>query len=132
MSDRDRLIELIRRAKTEVVCCTSDDEPVRKWQRNIVDRAEANDIADYLLANGVIVPPCYIGQTVYQLYEKYNGDFIIRQGEVSAIQQKADKSWKIRITHNSSVWELKIEDIGVRYFLTKEEAEEKLKELNNG
>lgn len=49
---RERLVEIIRQAKTEVVCY---GEPATKWQRNIVDRAEANDLADHLIANGVIV-----------------------------------------------------------------------------
>lgn len=43
MTDRDRLIELIQNA---VNGCA------RHW---------AEIIADYLLANGVIVPPCKVG-----------------------------------------------------------------------
>ena len=124
MTDRDRLIELIRRAKTEVVCCTSDGEPVTKWQRNIVDRAEANDLADHLLANGVIAPPCKVGD--YVLWN--NG---LKDSKTKLIEVKG-------FYYNSN-------DFGLRYILVigqpiishsgivgivpKEEAEEKLKEL---
>ncbi len=112
ITDRDRLIELLSKINFKT-------PPYE---------IEAEDIADHLLANGVIIPPCYIGQTVYQLYRKYNGDSIVRQGKVSAIQQKADKSWKIRITMNSYVFEITPDKIGERIFLTKEEAEKALAE----
>ena len=111
MTDRDRLIELLFKVAEEKDC------------------PQPHEIADTILADGWIRPPCYIGQTVYQLYEKYNGDLIIRQGKVSAIQQKADKSWKVRITINHYVFEITLDKIGETVFLTKEEAEEKLKEL---
>ena len=111
MNDRDRLIELIQNA---VNGCA------RHW---------AEIIADYLLANGVIVSMCYIGQPMWYVYKSYNGRVEIRAGKISMIQQKADKSWKFRFSHNSSVWDFKTEDIGVKYFTTKEEAEAKLREL---
>lgn len=48
---RDRLIELlIKRGVTFRTC----------------------DIADYLLNNGVIVPPCKVGDMVYQVYDIFN------------------------------------------------------------
>lgn len=113
MNDRDRLTELIEQAEG----LKNNDFP------------SVEEIADYLLANGVIVLPCYIGQEVWYLSEHFNGSVEIEKGKISMLQQKADKSWKFRFSHNSSVWDFKIDDIGVRYFLTKEEAEEKLKEL---
>ena len=48
---RDRLIELLM-----------DSEAF-----NDADgKADAKHIADHLLANGVIVPPCKVGDTIYQ------------------------------------------------------------------
>ena len=86
--------------------------------------------ANWLLANGVIVPMCYIGQPIWYICEHvYAGTVEIKEGKISMIQQKADKSWKFRITVNSSVWDFTPDKIGTRYFLTKEEAEAKLKEL---
>ena len=35
-----------------------------------VDEENTSDIADYLLENGVIVPPCKVGDTVYELQNK--------------------------------------------------------------
>ena len=56
---RDRLVELIQ---DSVQGCA------RNW---------AEVIADYLLANGVIVLPCKVGETVYaDITNRRNGDFI--------------------------------------------------------
>ena len=54
---RDKLIKLIK-------YCTSCEE------------CRDEDIADHLLANGVIVPPCKVGDTVWLLQKrcKYAGD----------------------------------------------------------
>ena len=114
MTDRDRLIDLLVNSPS-----------LDTWENDF------EGAADYLLANGVIVPPCKVGQIVYELYQKYSGDFIIREEKVSAIQQKADKSWKIRLTFNSNVFEITPDKIGKKVFFTKEEAEEYLKELKD-
>ena len=87
-------------------------------------------LADYLLKNGVIVPPCYIGQEIW--YIRNHGRIEIIKGKVSMIQQKADKSWKIRITVNSSVWDFTPNEIDTQYFLTREEAERALERSENG
>ncbi|MEE0896784.1 MAG: hypothetical protein U0L88_04045 [Acutalibacteraceae bacterium] len=75
--------------------------------------------------------PCKVGDKVWDLHQRYNGTFTIREGKISMITQKADKSWHLRITVNSSVWGFTPNEIGTRYFLTKEEAEQKLKELKS-
>ena len=126
MTDRDRLIEIIRQGKDMTPCAKDND--YRCEGIKCAD-CESESIADHLLANGVIVPPCKVGDKVWWLTTAnwQQTEWKIVEVKVSAIQQKADKSWKIRITHNSSVWEFKVEDIGTRYFLTKEEAEKKIK-----
>lgn len=53
MTERERLIELIQ---------NSVDGCARHW---------AEVIADHLLANGVIVPPCKVGDTVYTVENPY-------------------------------------------------------------
>ena len=108
-NDRDRLIELLDGAEDLPTCQTYAG------------------FADYLLANGVIVPPCKVGDKVWNLHQQYNGTFTIREGKISMITQKADKSWHLRITVNSSVWGFTPNEIGTRYFLTKEEAEAELR-----
>ncbi|MBO5715550.1 MAG: hypothetical protein J6S23_04050 [Clostridia bacterium] len=83
-------------------------------------------VADILLANGVLVPPVKIGQTVYRIYWDYKIDVC----KVSALTQKSDKSWKMRITSgiNRSVFEVTPSEIGKIIFLTKWEAEKALAE----
>jgi hypothetical protein len=72
-------------------------------------------------------PPCYIGQEIWHITKHYDGLIEIRRGKVSMLLQKADKSWKIRITVNSSVWDFTPNEIGTEYFFSKEEAERALK-----
>lgn len=83
--------------------------------------------ADYFLANGVIALPVTIGQPVWDLCKWPHRDAEIREGKVSMLQQKADKSWKIRISVNSSVYDITLDEIGKNIFLTKEAAEQALK-----
>ena len=111
---RNRLIELLKKADEYASgVCTDYDE--------------AQEVcADYLLAEGVIVPPCFIGQEIWHITKHYDGRIEIRKGKVSMLQQKSDKSWKIRITVNSSVWDFTPNEIGTEYFLTREEAEKAL------
>ena len=94
--------------------------------------ATPEEIADKLLAEGVALPPCYIGQEIWHITKHYNGRIEIRKGKVSMLQQKSDKSWKIRITVNSSVWDFTPNEIGAQYFLSREEAEKALAERSEG
>ena len=55
MTDRERLIELIVDKENEV----AQEYPYT------TDTFRIRNVADYLLANGVIVPPCKVGDTVY-------------------------------------------------------------------
>ena len=118
---RDRLIELITKSGL-----------VDTWNHHTDDFKEPNpidELADYLLANGVIVPPCKVEQTVW-LIKSLNWqrtEWGIKEGKISMIQQKADKSWKFRVTENHSVKDYTVDSIGKTVFLTKEEAEQALK-----
>lgn len=90
------------------------------------DYLYSEQIADHLLKNGVIVPPCKVGDVVWlikslNLQQTERG---IKKGKVSMIQQKADKSWKFRVTENHSVQDYTTDSIGKTIFLTKEEAEQ--------
>lgn len=85
-------------------------------------------LADYLLANGVIVLPCKLNQTMWRVLGKN-----IDKCKVSGITQKADGSFKIRLTHSRyrSVFEITPDRIGEDIFLTKEEAEAELRKRCN-
>ena len=74
--------------------------------------------------------PAYIGQTIWRLSSKYQFvdnqfklvGYNIKEGKVSMLQQKADKSWKIRVSINSNVSDFKPEDIGQDIFLSEAKA----------
>lgn len=89
------------------------------------DYLYSEQIADYLLANGVIVPPCKVGDTVYFLCrspETY--EWYICEKEVCSITVY-DNSTHIYVSPITSFVEM---EIGTRLFLSREEAEAKLKE----
>ena len=125
MTDRDRLIELLEDTAHE-----KGGMPSFK------------DIADYLLANGVIVPPCKVGDTVWINYEYSKS--IIRTCPVKVYAYRIDtKKNNMRICVEGNIkisaygghynhyynGTFKWDSVGKTVFLTKKEAEEKLKEL---
>ena len=116
MTDRDRLIELMSHKQQYGI---ATEEPPE-----VIYTIENHQVADYLLANGVIVPPCDIGQTVYT---RYGYSFKIEQIEVLK-----DKKILFRCGNDGTDDYMAFYDfeIGTDVFLTKEEAEEKLRELN--
>jgi hypothetical protein len=83
-----------------------------------------------LLRAGWVKPPAYIGQPVWVPFAWYNiarKEIIseLREGKISMLQQKADKSWKFRVTHQY-VSDYKVEDINSCVFFTKDAGEEAL------
>lgn len=97
MTDRDRLIELL-------------DIIIQPGQKTL------GDIADYLLANGVIVPPVKVGDTVYRVCK--------RKYDVDGYGMQWFEDWGIV----ANAFHLRmLNEIGKTVFLTKEEAEAKLK-----
>ena len=139
---RDRLIVLIERADEEC-----------KHNKNCEDCSGFGKgemcmnyhIADYLLANGVIVPPCKVGDTVYCI--EYN---TIRKGiakEVKSLKDEAGIKFFVRVEceienpfysdkrktkHGIyAVWEI-VWGGWHRAFLTREKAEAALKERGKG
>lgn len=92
-------------------------------------------IADFLLKNGVIVPPCKVGDTVYIPW-MYDGTKGIAFFEVTHIIIDRNKSYiKTNFTtDDEGFYELYnggkfvFDEIGKTFFLTCEEAEQALKE----
>ena len=122
---RDRLVELIYEARKEWDVyfndCLLKGEPRSKSLNGF--------IADHLIENGVIVPPCRLHQTLWEITWNKR----IEQCKVSSLTQKADGSFKIRISPKcSGVYEITPDKIGEKVFLTKAEAEQKLKEMRDG
>ena len=106
MNDRDRLIELIEQAEG----LKNNDFP------------SVEEIADYLLANGVIVPPCKVGDKVYYPSGSFDRIFEKTVDEILISENESDVGCYI---HFASTY-MPFENIGKTVFLTKEEAEKAL------
>ena len=118
---RDRLIELLYDAneKFDETDCT-DEEAVEL-------------LADHLLANGVIVPPCKVGDTVWFL-NRYSSismykDFVYEAKVVRVyVERDNELCLSVRIKNEFGTTEYpRITEIGKTVFLTREEAERALK-----
>ena len=105
MTDRDRIIELIINAKRE------DPET----------GSFTEFLADHLIANGVICPPCKVGQIVWLVR-----DGKIEETTVEKIVLKY-KGLYLKLLCNS-FYETTCRSIGKTVFLTREEAEKELDE----
>ena len=106
MTNRDRLIELLG------------------------DYLYSEQIADYLLANGVIVPPVKVGDKTFLLLEKTSGGYDIVESECVKIYENAFNrvySMAIDCVEIGNTLEFHLNDFGESVFLTKEEAEKALK-----
>ena len=121
---RDRLIELI------------DDfihtEDVKRWYSADLDV----QLADYLLENGVIVPPCKVGQTVYTNFAMQGWYYRAKDRPYSAkivfmglnnSEEMGGGLINVLFKKNGNMIQFNFSDIGKTVFLTKEEAEQALK-----
>lgn len=103
---------------------------IRQGEREAVER-----IADHLLAAGVIVPPCRVGDTVWHIRrtpEHMGGSYIVEAKVVCIpIRVYADEVYSdiiIRYTQRNVMPEEASSKLGKYAFLTKEEAEKALAE----
>lgn len=114
MTERERLIEVL--SNIDYACDNGS---------NSQDRIEF--IADYLLANGVIVPPCKVGDTVYEICERRRSgkwQKAIVERVVHGIEIGIDKILTARCGTTAYVY---LSRLGKTVFLTREEAETALK-----
>ena len=112
MTERERLIELLNKAPKSL---------------------RYEDLPDYLLANGLIVPPCKVGDTVYKVIPKCTArmeDCPYMGGYGTPRCGKADEHCKAYIEEIAFVYAL-IDNIGVDVFVTKEEAEKAIRKINH-
>lgn len=121
---RDRLIEL--------VCENIQDECVSHCNRPYCDKCK--NLADYLLANGVIIPPCKVGDVVYVPWhwEGQEGVANIRVEEIKFYDSQMHYMFLLEMesddeSFNQSFGGWKLDEcIGKTVFLTKEEADKAL------
>ena len=84
--------------------------------------------ADYLLANGVIVPPCKVGDTVYSIEGK-----TVKSHIIEGIQVWRDGEITVKYGWRNQAYEVKsARAFGKTVFLTREEAEAALAERSKG
>lgn len=111
---RDRLIELLKQAEKQqslnAVCGDID---------SLIDSPKgAEFIADYLLANGVIVPPCKVGDKVYHIKGKTIFVMSVKWFETN------NYGWCACCVYPPmATFVFKFSDFGKTVFLTREEAE---------
>ena len=127
MTERERLIELLKNDSCEspMLC-----DPNCKYAS--LKRCYEERTADYLLENGVIVPPCCIGDTVYEIRENGKNPIsgrrfdrcitTVQMLDCAAIRKSTLYAKEKRYAKNDSV------RLGKTVFLTREEAENALEE----
>lgn len=122
MTDRDRLIELLDGADLFLRNrATPTDAPLNEYDMEIMRNiAKTCDEAARVLEKAII-PPCKVGDTVYYPYEYRN--VVLEKTVIKIVIEKEDRWLDVGVSF------LPFENIGKTVFLTKEEAEEKLKEL---
>lgn len=116
---RDRLIKLI--LNTPVLKFPSGSRAQGKTYQT------AQNVADHLLANGVIVPPVSVGQTVYVVNRYYGGLWRIHECRVDNLTI-FERHIFISLVDGKYDFGIEKSEIGKTVFLTKEEAEKALAE----
>ena len=125
---RDRLIELI--AEGRELCEQIQCEECTRSCKGLND-CIAKVQADHLLKNGVIAPPCKVGDTVYWL-NFYNHLMLYRDKYYEAevvriVVTRFGVSCVIRVRGKHATYEIPDVEFGKNVFLTREEAERALK-----
>ena len=125
MTERERLIELLKNDNCpSPFVCDANCKYINS------DNCSAERIADYLLENGVIVPPVKIGDTVYLLSR---GDII--PINIIAIQGNNSGNFLIGMNEENfgySTISLHLENNwGAEWYITREEAEKARAERSN-
>lgn len=112
---RDRLIELLEKA----------DQTVIGFSIN----GDVEVLADELLAEGVIIPPCKVGDIVYTINRRHP-----KKWKVHFIGYNSQGEFKMHIATEKFTEMLEVWDyaIGKTVFLTREEAEKALERSENG
>lgn len=113
MSERERLIELMTK--------------VENSELNLLE-FEKKILADYLLDNGVIVPPVKVGDTVYEIQQ----DRTLQKWYVYGIIKYDGQEWAAEAQNSKNKWNyidktFAFRLFGKTVFLTKKSAEKALK-----
>lgn len=119
---RDRLIELLCEGMAEVCgaeCSLSKNTYCTKCTK----------AADYLLENGVIVPPCKVGDVVYCLVDCFKEPMEAKIYSITAQNNAVIMRCGVKGYYGVSYMAT---DFGRKFFKSKEAAEAALKERERG
>ena len=83
-------------------------------------------LADHLLANGVIVPPCKVGDKLYEVID--DEELFITELTVTEVGTKVVFYSGYVPPKDDIHYHIPIDEIGKTYFFTREEAEKALAE----
>ena len=122
MNERERLIELIDDFGDDVALCDVCNRP-----REDCEGCTNEQLAEYLVENGVVVLPCKVGDTVYEICERRRSgkwQKAIVERVVHGIEIGIDKILTARCGTTTYVY---LSRLGKTVFLTREEAEKALK-----
>ena len=113
MTDKERLRNIIHNAQNKYL--------------NLL-KFESSTLADYLIENGAIIPPCKVGDTVYDISEFVNG---CSYPEI--YEYKCDYITIFKDKDGETVFEIdainfRLNDFGKTVFLTREDAAKALRE----
>ena len=135
MSNRELLAAKICKATQKTnFSCNKNEKCQGTWQC-----AYCLVMAEELLANDVVAPPCKVGDIVYAVsYSTNTYTYEMHRGYISCIDIRAEGEYII-IRHDGLVDEPyfdkiigRFDDFGKLVFRTKKEAEEKLEEIKHG
>ena len=126
---KERLVELLNKFKYDCLLSCKDGFITVKKD---CDTCVMEQLADYLLANGVIVPPCKVGDEVWvynQLANQIYKNVVVCIKTRGTSKNKNTILFEYRNVHGeTSCRKFKWSQIGKQVFLTREAAEAKLKE----
>lgn len=135
---RDRLIELFREFQFKChkqPCNRWNSQPIKvtpthmKMEVPDCDECELGQIADYILADGWIRPPCKVGGKVYNTSGGEIRELIVRRIN---IEKDGFDIVLFPIGETTNGYWCREDRIGKNVFLTREEAEKVLEEVLEG
>jgi hypothetical protein len=119
MADREKLIELLCEAKSK----SADDA----WFSDATYAEQLAMEADHLIANGVTVLPCNVGDKIYYI-DRFTHK--VEKDTVKFLTITKNGVKPILTRHNIKFWDFY--ELGKTVFFTKEEAEAHLPQLPKG
>lgn len=133
---RERLIELLNYIPCKAESCAAVDGG-RCGDLDNLNRCQIEAIAEYLLANGVILPPCKVGDAVYIVDR--TSDSVVN-GIITHFEYNlytTPKEWITVVSNELWYGKTKIRNridllIGETVFFTREDAERALRKEDEG